>query len=165
MPIFMNYSGIGGETKTGGDGKILAVKLGTTDLSPKNIEIRVKALGSATGGAGAGKVKFNEFTITKVTDSASPIFFRHSMVKGKVIPKITLNFLKTNAQGKKAPTLGIELTDATLASYMRRRNPSGNPTHTTTNEFEIEEIRFTFLKITVTWTDGGISATDDWLSG
>jgi len=29
------------------------------------------AVGSATGGAGAGKIKFNEFTIKKTTDSAS----------------------------------------------------------------------------------------------
>ena len=32
-------------------------------------------IGSATGGAGAGKIKFNEFTIKKTTDSASPAFF------------------------------------------------------------------------------------------
>ena len=32
-------------------------------------------IGSATGGAGAGKIKFNEFSITKTTDSASPNFF------------------------------------------------------------------------------------------
>jgi hypothetical protein len=31
-------------------------------------------IGSATGGAGAGKIKFREFTIKKTTDSASPIF-------------------------------------------------------------------------------------------
>jgi type VI secretion system secreted protein Hcp len=34
-------------------------------------------IGSATGGAGAGKIKFNEFTITKTTDSASPVFFKN----------------------------------------------------------------------------------------
>jgi type VI secretion system secreted protein Hcp len=34
-------------------------------------------IGSATGGAGAGKVKFNEFTIKKTTDAASPAFFRN----------------------------------------------------------------------------------------
>jgi bacteriocin-like protein len=28
--------------------------------------------GGASSGAGAGKIKFNEFTITKTTDSASP---------------------------------------------------------------------------------------------
>jgi type VI secretion system secreted protein Hcp len=32
-------------------------------------------IGSATGGAGAGKIKFNEFSITKTTDTASPNFF------------------------------------------------------------------------------------------
>jgi type VI secretion system secreted protein Hcp len=31
----------------------------------------------ATGGAGAGKVKFNEFTIKKTADSASPAFFKN----------------------------------------------------------------------------------------
>jgi type VI secretion system secreted protein Hcp len=34
-------------------------------------------IGSATGGAGAGKIKFNEFTIKKTTDSASPNFFKN----------------------------------------------------------------------------------------
>jgi Type VI secretion system effector, Hcp len=35
-------------------------------------------IGSATGGAGAGKIKFNEFTIKKTSDSASPAFFQDS---------------------------------------------------------------------------------------
>jgi type VI secretion system secreted protein Hcp len=34
-------------------------------------------IGSATGGAGAGKIKFNEFTIKKTTDQASPAFFKN----------------------------------------------------------------------------------------
>jgi type VI protein secretion system component Hcp len=34
-------------------------------------------IGSATGGAGAGKIKFNEFQIKKTTDRASPIFFNY----------------------------------------------------------------------------------------
>ena len=33
-------------------------------------------IGSATSGAGAGKIKFNEFIITKTTDRASPVFFQ-----------------------------------------------------------------------------------------
>jgi type VI protein secretion system component Hcp len=37
-------------------------------------------IGSATGGAGAGKVKFNEFTIKTTTDSASPAFFTNGAV-------------------------------------------------------------------------------------
>src|SRR5919201_322401 len=34
-------------------------------------------IGSATGGAGAGKIKFNEFTIKKTTDKASAAFFKN----------------------------------------------------------------------------------------
>jgi type VI secretion system Hcp family effector len=34
-------------------------------------------IGSAAGGTGAGKIKFNEFTITKNIDSASPVFFKN----------------------------------------------------------------------------------------
>ena len=34
-------------------------------------------VGSATGGAGAGKIKFNEFTIKKTSDQASPAFFKN----------------------------------------------------------------------------------------
>jgi type VI secretion system secreted protein Hcp len=37
-------------------------------------------IGSATGGAGAGKIKFNEFTIKKTTDKASPLFFKNCCV-------------------------------------------------------------------------------------
>jgi type VI protein secretion system component Hcp len=35
-------------------------------------------IGSSTSGAGAGKVKFGEFTITKTVDTASPSFFRNA---------------------------------------------------------------------------------------
>jgi type VI secretion system secreted protein Hcp len=37
-------------------------------------------IGSATGGAGAGKIKFNEFTIKKTTDKASALFFKNCCV-------------------------------------------------------------------------------------
>jgi len=37
-------------------------------------------IGSATGGAGAGKATFKEFTITKLGDSSTPAFFRNCVV-------------------------------------------------------------------------------------
>src|SRR5437588_3866922 len=37
-------------------------------------------IGSATTGAGAGKIKFNEFTIKKTTDKASPCFFKNCCI-------------------------------------------------------------------------------------
>ncbi len=50
-------------------------------------------IGSATGGAGAGKVKFNEFHITKVVDKASPALFQH-MASGAHFEKVTLSVRK-----------------------------------------------------------------------
>ena len=52
--------------------------------TPKGFEIKdfsfgvenPTTVGSSTGGAGSGKVKFNEFSIGKITDSGSPIFLR-----------------------------------------------------------------------------------------
>ena len=35
-------------------------------------------IGSATGGAGAGKIKFNEFEINKKIDNASPVLFKQA---------------------------------------------------------------------------------------
>jgi type VI secretion system secreted protein Hcp len=35
------------------------------------------SIGSATGGAGGGKVQFNQFKISKYTDAATPIFFKN----------------------------------------------------------------------------------------
>lgn len=37
-------------------------------------------VGSATGGAGAGKIKFNEFTIKRTTDKSSPLFFKNCCI-------------------------------------------------------------------------------------
>src|SRR5260221_10975191 len=42
-------------------------------------------IGSATSGAGAGKGKFNEFTIKKVTDSSSAIF-KQAGASGRHLP-------------------------------------------------------------------------------
>src|SRR5436853_7851940 len=37
-------------------------------------------IGSSTGGAGAGKIKFNEVQIKKTSDQASPLFFKNCCV-------------------------------------------------------------------------------------
>jgi type VI secretion system Hcp family effector len=55
---------------------------------------RATNIGSASSGAGAGKVKFNEFTITKATDKASPSFFKHAQMTGQHFPKVKIEMRK-----------------------------------------------------------------------
>ena len=50
-------------------------------------------IGSATGGAGAGKVSFHEIQITKPTDTSSPILFNH-MVSGQHFKEVILKMRK-----------------------------------------------------------------------
>jgi type VI secretion system secreted protein Hcp len=52
------------------------------------------SIGSATKGAGSGKVKFNEFTIKKTTDWASTIFFKNC-VTGAHYAKVVVAIRKS----------------------------------------------------------------------
>src|SRR5262249_18857786 len=60
------------------------------------------SVGSATRGAGSGKIKFNEFTIKKTTDSASPIFLKNC-VTGAHYDKVVVSLRKS---GSSATTTG-----------------------------------------------------------
>jgi len=55
-------------------------------------------IGSATGGAGAGKTRFNEFTIRKTTDSASPKL-RQAAASGRHFAEVKLEMRKAGGQG------------------------------------------------------------------
>ena len=58
-------------------------------------------IGSATGGAGAGKIKFNEFTIKRTTDKASPVFFKNCCV-GAHYESVTIAMRKAGGDAAKA---------------------------------------------------------------
>lgn len=58
-------------------------------------------IGSATGGAGAGKIKFNEFQITKKSDSASPSLYLHAAT-GAHYDKVTLTMRKAGGDPKQS---------------------------------------------------------------
>src|SRR5262249_45066925 len=58
--------------------------------------------GSATSGAGAGKVRLNEFTIKKVVDKASPTFFRQAAAGGKHFPMVKISMRKAGGDPKGA---------------------------------------------------------------
>ncbi len=72
------------------------------ELKDWSFEVTNKStIGSATGGAGAGKAEFAEFNITKQTDAASPAFFRNC-VAGAHYKKVTLAMRKSGGDPKSA---------------------------------------------------------------
>lgn len=75
-------------------------------------------VGSATGGSGAGKVKFGEFTITKTADSASPKLLQ-SLVTSEIFSKVICKFYgePTDTGAALSPYLTAEMTDAALDKF------------------------------------------------
>lgn len=84
-------------------------------------EIRNSTIGSATGGAGAGKIRFNEFTIKKTSDKATPKLLE-AAVKGKVFHEVVLHLRK--AGGGQQEYLVIKLENVLVSSF-RAGGPGG----------------------------------------
>lgn len=70
-------------------------------------------MGSATGGAGAGKVKHGEFTVKRVSDSASPKLFQHAMATGRHFPVVKIEMRK--AGGDPQQFLTYTFTDVIVS--------------------------------------------------
>lgn len=97
-------------------------------------------IGSATGGAGAGKIKFNELTINKKVDRASPLFFKQ-MASGAHYKTAVLTLRKA---GEKEPYMTYTM-DTVWVSKMN--NDGGSP------EVADEEITFVYGKVLVQSND------------
>ena len=61
-------------------------------------------IGSATGGAGAGKIKFNEFTIKKPVDASTPEFFKNCCA-GSHYKNVTISLRKAGGENSGRPYL------------------------------------------------------------
>jgi|GEM_PF-1376130 len=70
-------------------------------------------IGSATGGAGAGKAKFNEFTIKKTVDSASPLFFKNC-VTGAHYKNVTLSMRKAGGESQSSGQVFLKYSFGTV---------------------------------------------------
>jgi type VI secretion system secreted protein Hcp len=110
--------------------------------APPTIEVLSWSFGASNSGAastgsggGAGKVKFNEFTIKKTTDSASPAFFKNC-VSGTHFKKVVLVLRK--AGGESPPFLSVTLKNAVISSYQQSNSGGDRP---------VESVSFNFAKI------------------
>jgi type VI secretion system Hcp family effector len=102
-------------------------------------------IGSATGGAGAGKVKFNEFTIKKVSDSSSPMFHQ-AAASHRRFPTVTVQMRK--AGGDPSQLTGYTFTDVTV-SKIDQSGPG--------DEGPEESITFVYGKLVVQGAAGASS--------
>jgi type VI secretion system secreted protein Hcp len=95
-------------------------------------------IGSATSGAGAGKAKFNEFTITKKVDEVSPVLFE-KLAKGTPIPKVTLKLYK----GGESKGSGVYMTYTFKTVFITKLDHGGG-----TPEVPNEAVTFVYGAVT-----------------
>ena len=112
-----------------------------------------------TTGLLTGARSFEPFTIIKTTDSASPKLYQ-ALTTGEKL-SIKIDFFKTDPQGASVLVQTIALTDALITSINEVKVDTADKSNID-NTGEYEQVSFTFQKITWTWTEGGITYSDDW---
>lgn len=146
----------GSVTQKGREGTILVFAVDHSIVSPRD-----SASGQATG-----KRTHKPFKITKEVDKASvPLY--SALVANENLPEWELNFWRPKTIGRggsgvEVQYFTIKLTNANIASIHLVKP---NTKDSNLNSFpDYEEVEFTYQKIEWTWTDGGITAMDDWES-
>jgi type VI secretion system secreted protein Hcp len=108
-----------------------------------------------------GRRLFRPLTITKRVDKSSPVLFK-ALCRNEKVDDALFMFFRANptGNGEEQKYMTIELVDGYVTSLETvsedaTRSHSEQPT-------AMEDVKFVFKKITVTYTDGGITHTDSW---
>lgn len=139
----------GSATAKGKEKQIEVIGFGHEIVSPRD----------AASGLPTGKRQHKPFVITKPVDKSTPLLLK-ALVDNENISDWRLNCWRAGAGGKEEQFYTIQLVNATIAGV---RQEMLNNRYEENQAHEIREhVTFTYQKITWTWTDGGITALDDW---
>jgi type VI secretion system secreted protein Hcp len=126
VDYFLKVSGIDGESQ---DSK----HKGEIDVLSWSWGVSQTGTHAAGGGGGAGKVAFQDFSIIKIVDKASPQLMQ-ACCTGQHIPDA--NFTGRKAGGDEFEYLKIKLTDVLISSVQ----PSGSAG----DQLALEQVSFSF---------------------
>jgi type VI secretion system secreted protein Hcp len=143
---YLKLEGVAGEaTRKGFEGWIALESFQLGAANPATI-------GSATGGAGAGKVSLSPISFIKKTDKASPILFQNCC-SGKHSPTATLALNKAGGDSA-VQYLKYELKEVFIESISWSGSTGGDDTPT-------EAVSLAYGSINVTYTPQKIDGTAD----
>lgn len=157
LNVFLKLKGqqqgniLGSAIAKGQDGKIVVIAADHELLSPRD-----PATGQATG-----RRQHRPFVITKEVDRSSPLLYR-AFASNENLTEWELQFWGANPQGVDVQRYVVALTNASIANIKfhlpNLKRPELAP------YLLYEEVSFVYQKIVWTWSDGGITAQDDWIS-
>ena len=142
---------LGSVTQKGREGKILVSAMTHEIVCPRD----------PASGRPTGKRMHKPFVITKELDKSSPLLY-NVLVNNENITEWETQFWQPSATGAEVQHYTVKLINANIASIHFRMLNNKNPELMKYAEYE--EIAFTYQKIIWTWTQGGITAEDDWES-
>ena len=110
-------------------------------------------------GQPTGQRVHQPIVITKVFDKCSPLLFS-ALTSGERLPECTIEWFRTSATGLQEHYYTIKIEDAIIVdvkSYMHNCQDPGMAHFT-----HLEDVSFTYRKITWTHEVSGTSGHDDW---
>jgi type VI secretion system secreted protein Hcp len=139
----------GSVTQKGREGAIMVIAVSHEIISPRDPQ----------SGLPTGKRMHKPLVITKELDRSSPLLY-NALCTNENITEFVLEFFGPNQAGLEKEIYSIQLVNASIADIKFTMLNNENPA--TAKFAPYEEIAFTYQKITWTWMDGGITASDDW---
>ena len=144
----------GSVTQKGREGKIMVIAVSHEIVSPRDPQ----------SGLPTGRRIHKPFVITKELDKSSPLLY-NALCSNENITEFELQFFSPkltagSGTGMEVNNYTVKLVNANIADIRFTMLNNKNPELMKYAEYE--EVAFTYQKITWTWTDGGITATDNW---
>lgn len=140
---------LGSVTQKGREGSIEVIAVYHWIVSPRD----------PSSGRPTGKRMHKPLVITKLTDAASPAL-HDVLTHNENLTQVEIRFFRPNQMGIERHAYTVRLVNSSIASIQLRMNDKRNARHTSLPE--VEEVAFAYQRIEWTWTEGGISANDDW---
>jgi type VI secretion system secreted protein Hcp len=112
----------------------------------------------AASGLPTGKRQHKPFVITKGTDKATPLLYS-ALVRNEVLSSCVIKFVRASSQGLLDNYFTVTLTNASIAQLDFSK---GDARSGAGHLGESETVSFTYESIEWTFTQGPITASDDW---
>ena len=123
-----------------------------------SMEVTKLELGSSSSG---GVRKWDSLKITKRVDQATPLLL-NAYFTNETLTNATLKLWRPQANGVEEQFMTITLQNAQIVGDRIVNDATTSAEGHVAQSLPVEELAFTFQKITVTYTNGGKTASDDW---
>ncbi len=110
-------------------------------------------------GQPTGQRVHNPVTITKTFDRSSPLLYT-ALTTGEKLPKVMIKWYRTSADGKQEHYYTTELEDAIITNITANMPNCQDPSQA--HFTHLEDVSFSYRKITWTHEVESTSGSDDW---